>query len=292
MEPTAQDHRNAATRAEIAARQAEAYAEVLRYALGALGPGWLPSHRHFLLTKEEEERARSTGDKPIAAKTVFTVKNAAERKRHFTVEDGKVKEWASYEEGFGSMLLEPHLGFVGPRSAGQNHDRKHCSEGTAHELSPRNGNGVRHQSADCTRGSSDRCNTSYFELCPQRRVSRMPVAPVSLPAEQQVENPATANVFGVFSAMVQNVGIVAAGVFEGVGKDGHTIKGTLIVDVLCDAANRAVVPGEPVELHGDGTEWVPEDVTEKVTLMGTLNLNILSMSNKTCIVQVACGGCS
>jgi hypothetical protein len=107
-EPTELDHRNAECHRQIADRQREAYNEVLRWALGAFGPGWLPTHPHFLLTKEEEERARATGDKPIAAKTVYTVKNAAGRKRHFTVQDGIVKEWASYEEGLGPMLLEPH----------------------------------------------------------------------------------------------------------------------------------------------------------------------------------------
>jgi len=70
--------------------------------------GWLPSHRHFLLEKEEEERARSTGEKPRAAATVFTVRNVAGEKRHFTVEDGHVIQHESYEAGFGPMLLEPH----------------------------------------------------------------------------------------------------------------------------------------------------------------------------------------
>jgi hypothetical protein len=106
-EPSAQDLRNAACRAEIAAKQAEAYNQVLRYALGAFGPGWLPSHRHFLVTKSEEDRCRYTQEHPKAAATVYTVKNGAGRKRHFTVEDGKVTECASYEEGFGPMLLEP-----------------------------------------------------------------------------------------------------------------------------------------------------------------------------------------
>jgi hypothetical protein len=85
MEPTAQDHRNAACRAEIAERFAEQYNEVLRWSLGAFGPGWLPSHRHFLLTKEEEERARATGDRPIASATVYTVRHESTgQRRHWS----------------------------------------------------------------------------------------------------------------------------------------------------------------------------------------------------------------
>jgi hypothetical protein len=33
-------------------------------------------------------------------------------------------------------------------------------------------------------------------------------------------------------AMVQDVGVVAAGVFEGVGEDGHSVKGAVVVDGL------------------------------------------------------------
>ena len=46
----------ARTRREIADRQAEEYGRCLLWALGKFGPGWTPSHRHFLVEKEEEER--------------------------------------------------------------------------------------------------------------------------------------------------------------------------------------------------------------------------------------------
>jgi hypothetical protein len=58
--------------------------------------------------KQEEERVRYSGERPAAAATVYTVKNAAGEQRHFTVEGSRVVEHASHEVGFGPMLLEPH----------------------------------------------------------------------------------------------------------------------------------------------------------------------------------------
>jgi hypothetical protein len=107
-EPTPQDHENARLRQEVAERLAREYAEVLQLALGAFGSGWVPSHRHFLVELGEEERVRYTGERPRAAATVYTVKNAAGEQRHFSVEGGRAVEHAGYQAGFGPMLLEPH----------------------------------------------------------------------------------------------------------------------------------------------------------------------------------------
>jgi hypothetical protein len=105
---TARDRDNARRRWEVAERQNREYDEVLTLALGAFGPGWFPSHRHFLVDREEEERARHTGERPQTAATAYTVKNAAGRARHFTVENFRVVEHAGYDAAFGPMLLEPH----------------------------------------------------------------------------------------------------------------------------------------------------------------------------------------
>lgn len=107
-QPTAYDHEIAKTRRAIADTQRAAYTEVLMWGMGAFGPGFLPSGRHFLVSKEAEERHRRTGEKTEAAATVYTVRHQDGRKRHFTVdEQGKVTECENYEAGFGSMLLEP-----------------------------------------------------------------------------------------------------------------------------------------------------------------------------------------
>ena len=106
---TEHDRQNARVRAEIAERQAKAYSQVLAWALGVFGPGWLPSHRHYLVDREEEERVRYTGEPPVAAATVYTVRHEETgQARHFTVADGRVVENPSMEAAFGPMLLESH----------------------------------------------------------------------------------------------------------------------------------------------------------------------------------------
>jgi hypothetical protein len=109
-EPTQHDRENARIRQEIALRQLAEYTRVLRLSLGKFGPGYLPSGRHFLLDKTEEERSRREGTPAAPAATVYSVRHAETgTRRHFMVgEDGMVKEVASYEEGFGPMLYEPH----------------------------------------------------------------------------------------------------------------------------------------------------------------------------------------
>jgi hypothetical protein len=107
-QPTPQDQHSARLRQEIAERQAREYEQVWNWARAAFGPGWLPSHRHFLVSKDEEEKARRSGESPAVAAVVYTVKSALGEQRHFTVEGGRVVEHASYEAGFGPMLLEPH----------------------------------------------------------------------------------------------------------------------------------------------------------------------------------------
>jgi hypothetical protein len=107
---THQDRENFRIRQQIAARFAEEYGRVFALALSVFGPGNLPSCRHFLLDRSEEDRGRHAGERPKAAKTVSTVKHEETGvRRHFTVENGNVVEHASMEEGFGAMLLEPDL---------------------------------------------------------------------------------------------------------------------------------------------------------------------------------------
>ena len=48
-QPTDRDRENARIRQEIADRQAQEYEQVQAWAEAAFGPGWRPSHRHFLV---------------------------------------------------------------------------------------------------------------------------------------------------------------------------------------------------------------------------------------------------
>jgi hypothetical protein len=36
------------------------------------------------------------------------------------------------------------------------------------------------------------------------------------------------------AAVIQDVGVIASGVFEGIGEDGHPVEGTLVVDGFGD----------------------------------------------------------
>lgn len=103
-----QDLKNAALRAEIAERQQAEYNRVLLWSVSVFGQGWKPSHRHFLLDKDEEDRARREGDRPQPAATVYTVKNEQGEARHFRIVEGRAVACDTWEAGFGSMLLEPH----------------------------------------------------------------------------------------------------------------------------------------------------------------------------------------
>jgi hypothetical protein len=106
-EPTELEKANAAYRDAVSARQRAEYQQVLAWADRIMGPGWLPVGRHYLLDKEDEDRCRKTGERPVAAATCYTVTNGAS-KRHFVVREGQLVEVSGYEEGFGPMLLEPH----------------------------------------------------------------------------------------------------------------------------------------------------------------------------------------
>ncbi len=110
-QPTDADRENKRIRRAIAERMEAAWVACAAWALKAFGAGWSPAYRHFLVSKEEEDLRRREGGTLRAAATVFTVKNDAGEKRHFTVsEDGQVRECAGYEEGLGPMLLEPDMG--------------------------------------------------------------------------------------------------------------------------------------------------------------------------------------
>ena len=66
-------------------------------------------------------------------------------------------------------------------------------------------------------------------------------AELGLPQEQ-IDHPAAAHMVARLTTVGEEVGVVAAGVFEGIGEDRKTIERPFIVDRLCQGGNRAVVP--------------------------------------------------
>ena len=64
-------------------------------------------------------------------------------------------------------------------------------------------------------------------------------------------------------AMVQDVGVIAASVFEGIGEDGQAVEGAVVVDGLSQGGDVRRSPGG---VERDGAEGIAEDSTEQVGL--------------------------
>ncbi len=107
-EPSDRDRRNAAIRQIIAERQNAEYAEVLKLALGALGPGWTPWMK---LTLVESDHRQTGNVEPVA--TAYKVYRGEQRLTENAVflrrlPDGQVLKADNYEELFGELLTENH----------------------------------------------------------------------------------------------------------------------------------------------------------------------------------------
>src|SRR5262249_8102343 len=79
-------------------------------------------------------------------------------------------------------------------------------------------------------------------------------------AQDQIDDPAAADVLGPLAAVLEDVGTVAAGVFEGVGEDRHPLEAAVVVDGLSESDS---VGGAPGRIESDGTEGVAENVAKQ-----------------------------
>lgn len=105
-DPTEQDVRNAELRQVVADRFRAEYLAARDLAERAFGSGWEPTGRHFLVTHDEEDRARAAGERVRPAAEVFTAEKDGVQ-RHFTLRHGVPVECGGYQEGFGDLLFEP-----------------------------------------------------------------------------------------------------------------------------------------------------------------------------------------
>src|SRR5262249_2400638 len=69
------------------------------------------------------------------------------------------------------------------------------------------------------------------------------------------------------ATMLQDVGIVAAGLFQRVAENRHALEGPPVVDSLGEGDD---VGGAPNRIDGHGTERVAENVTEESSLPGSI----------------------
>src|SRR4051812_47354832 len=89
----------------------------------------------------------------------------------------------------------------------------------------------------------------------------------SRPSSQKIKTPTPPHVRPLSPAVLQDLGIGAACIFEGVGENGHPLESAFVVDRLGEVANRALVPGQPRGVEGDGPERVAEDTTGQTGLV-------------------------
>jgi hypothetical protein len=74
------------------------------------------------------------------------------------------------------------------------------------------------------------------------------------------------------SEVIQDVGVVTARVFEGVGEDGQSIEGPSIVDTISEASDRATLPTEPERIAMNLPKGVPNDIAKQADKGGVVGL--------------------
>jgi hypothetical protein len=90
----------------------------------------------------------------------------------------------------------------------------------------------------------------------------------------------------------EQVGVRAAGVFEGVGQDRQVVEGAVVVDVPGDRGDGAVVPLQPRGFGGDRAERVAEDVADEISLSSEFRPEVLyipEVERLCCSYERDCG---
>src|SRR5262249_5748240 len=124
--------------------------------------------------------------------------------------------------------------------------------------------------------------SGYSTSAPTRRNRRVgrcrpshscPVS-ASLPAQDQVHDPAAPHMRAGTAKMIDNSGVLAPGLFQRIGKHGEAgrieIAGrqaASLVNLLGQPDQRAVAPGKHRGGNGHGPERVTHDITEQLTLL-------------------------
>ncbi len=99
-------------------------------------------------------------------------------------------------------------------------------------------------------GSGISCQSSLRQ---RRGASRRPLRSSFALAEEEINDPAAADVRPWTAAVFQDGGVGAAGVFEGVGEKGKAVEGMLVVDTSRQADNRC---GEPTWFNRYDVAWL------------------------------------
>src|SRR5262249_31616754 len=97
-------------------------------------------------------------------------------------------------------------------------------------------------------------------------------------------------------AVVEDGLVGAAGILQGIGQDRHPVEGTVVVNGLGNLGDRAVVPGEPGRVEGDGMKWVAHDLPEQAGYANPPSVPCISQDVETqsfppckaCMIPTGC----
>jgi len=87
------------------------------------------------------------------------------------------------------------------------------------------------------------------------------------------------------AAVVEDIGIGAASVFEGVGEDGEAVEGAVSVDGIGEALDGRRFPSQ---VEGDRSEGVADDVTEQGRLHSPFPVAIYARTGNCIGHRVCC----
>jgi hypothetical protein len=79
-------------------------------------------------------------------------------------------------------------------------------------------------------------------------------------AQEQIDKPASPNMDPGLTAMVEDIGVTAAGIFDRVAKDWESIERPVIIDALSQSDHGCCQPGG---LEGDQRSGTADDVLEQ-----------------------------
>src|SRR5262249_25620627 len=110
----------------------------------------------------------------------------------------------------------------------------------------------------------------------------------SVLVENQVNDPAAADVLAGFAAVFQDRLLRAAGLFEGVGEQRHILEAAVFVHSLRQGDHSTMVPGKPRIIHPARSVRVLKNVAEQSELSAAfrswLRLSSVSPRSLCCVI--------
>ncbi len=103
---------------------------------------------------------------------------------------------------------------------------------------------------------------------PKGGASALPSRSESLLVQDEVHRPTASNMWSQSSAVGENIGIVTAGIFQGIGQDWQLLESSVLINGLSNPHNSGIVPGEPGGIKDHLSERIAEDIADQCGLTG------------------------